>query len=199
MVSVLYHHLRKIPVLPRSTEELGLKVTNEMDLHVDAKDDTGKTPLLLACSSFSDYHLIEALVRIGCNVNASDDNGDTAIILIAKKLRRSGKIILLEYEASLIYHVRSVLRPFCLRTPANYLFTFVQIYRHYRAHGYKETMEKYPGLAAICFLIAKGGNLDVVNQAGESATDIMDDLAATTFLKAFVENPQLPVVPIPIA
>lgn len=55
-------------------------------------------------------------------------------------------------------------------------------------------MEKYPELAAICFLIAKGGSLEVVNKAGESAMDIMDDPAVTRFLKDFAQNPRVPVV-----
>lgn len=57
--------------------------TNTFDL--EWKDENGKTPLLAAFSQHASlrnycHELIEYLIYLGCNVNASDQRGNTHVL-----------------------------------------------------------------------------------------------------------------------
>ena len=65
----------------------------------------------------------------------------------------------------------------------------LQIYCQYSGPDYQETMLKFPSLSALCFLVAKGGFLEMVNKAGKTASDIIGDPVVAKFLQDFVSKP----------
>ena len=54
---------------------------------LDPTNDNQSTPLLLACMK-GHYGIIELLVNLGADVQATDKDGDTAIHLTAMRLRK---------------------------------------------------------------------------------------------------------------
>ena len=114
MTNVLIDYLRRLKVdqMEISDDQTGSgssspsnDCADELGRYIDAKDESGKTPLMLACSDFCHYALIELLVGNGAQINEQDDNGDTAIMLIAKKAKLRGQKVPIEVESSSIYQV----------------------------------------------------------------------------------------------
>ncbi len=56
-----------------------LNLTSQL---LEQKNETGKTALLMACQK-KNFALIELLVNAGADVNAVDQDGNTAILLVA--------------------------------------------------------------------------------------------------------------------
>jgi len=106
-------------------------------LSVDDEDNMGNTALMIA-SARCQYGLVELFIKTGkANVNKMNYMGDTPISITMKKIRIIQRIPLSE-DSPDIYKVYEEL---CEKD--------------------RDTMNKYPSLAAVCYLIDKGGKLEI--------------------------------------
>jgi len=104
-------------------------------LSVNGVDIKGRTALMIACRR-GHFALIEFLIESGADVNVTDYKCDTAISWLMKKMR---------------FH--------CAPLP-DVSFDIHQIYTEILVND-KETVTQYPGLSAVCYLIKKGGKLEI--------------------------------------
>ena len=145
---------------------------------IDARDKNELTPLMIACYTI-DYALIELLVENGSDVNATDKDGDTPIILLAIKMRSKKRPVPNQDKSPKIH---KVLVPEIVNNWFSHHFILMQ---YYDDNIHKEAMAKYPALAAICFLLENQGKLKKANKTGRTALNILDDPIAASFLKDF--------------
>ena len=126
---------------------------------VNITNNRRQTPLLLAVSQ-GQCGIVELLVNHGADVNAADEDGDTAMHLA---LQRGSNTM-------------SSQPPHCP--------TITHILGELRARG----LEKNNSLSMTCYLAQKGGNITAVNGKGKTPLDLINDSATVDILQCYTEQ-----------
>ena len=111
------------------------------------------------------YGVVELLIRLNANINAKDEDGDTALhIAVTKRMQMSGEVR--EEDSPGIYSIHN---------------------------EFRDRFEDKPALSIASYLIQMGIDVDALNAKEQKALNLLDDVTLQELLENFkpvIENDQ---------
>ncbi|KAL1497179.1 hypothetical protein ABEB36_008179 [Hypothenemus hampei] len=123
---------------------------------IDLRNNRNQTALLLAVSQ-GHCNVIELLVKLKANINAADEDGDTALhIILLKRSHINGSFS--QSQSPSIYNIYQGISPGECRL----------------------------AISIACFLIGEGCDVKVANSKGQTAFDLLQDSTLEEVLKSYI-------------
>ncbi|GAA6108319.1 E3 ubiquitin-protein ligase MIB2 isoform X3 [Tachysurus ichikawai] len=132
---------------------------------VNIRNNRGQTPLQLAVTQ-GHMQVVELLVIEGANVNAEDEEGDTAMHTALSRQQLTTMLSSAERDAS-------------------------NLYSRLSGSGLLGNTELNVGAAIACFLAQEGADINYANHKGKSPLDLVTDSIVMQLIKSFSEKYRL--------
>ncbi|KAM9476073.1 E3 ubiquitin-protein ligase MIB2 isoform 1-T1 [Clarias gariepinus] len=132
---------------------------------VNIRNNRGQTPLQLAVTQ-GHMQLVELLVMEGANVNAEDEEGDTAMHTALSRQQLTTTLSSTERDAS-------------------------NLYTRLSGSGLLGNTELNVGAAIACFLAQEGADINYANHKGKSPLDLVTDSIILQLIRSFSEKYRL--------
>ncbi|XP_053137274.1 E3 ubiquitin-protein ligase MIB2 isoform X3 [Hemicordylus capensis] len=130
---------------------------------INLKNNRNQTPLHLAVTQ-GHMEMVQLLVSKGCDVNAEDEDGDTAMHIV---LERQNLMLILAAEQ---------------QDGEESLFSKLQ------ASGFLGNVELNVGAAIACYLAQEGADIHYANHRGKSPLDLVVDGSIVQLIKNFSQK-----------